>query len=393
MIEITAATMLSIVIAGGVEYSVFDVGSLSGADNALPPGTIAAGVSDQGTVVGASVLAGTDADFRAFAWKNGTMSELMKPAMYGQSQAFAINGNDMVVGVTFQLGELLPIGMSWTSSGFPAILGDIVPQDVSDTGVIVGVAPTDYTGLHFEAAMWDTGVLTTLPGLGGSDSVARAIAADGRIVGGATPAGAVGHQAVVWINGKVASLGTPGGPTSEAFDISDSGRVVGHGRTAAGEVRAFMADIDSGGVVQSFTTLGAVDDTFSYARAINDANIIVGTSNTQAIRWDGAGTMAVLNDLIPSGSGWNLTHATDINSIGQIVGRGTHLGKPRAFILTPIDACPGDANGDLSVDFLDLNIVLDHWGALGGPGDVDGDGMVGFADLNLVLAEWGGVCR
>lgn len=59
----------------------------------------------------------------------------------------------------------------------------------------------------------------------------------------------------------------------------------------------------------------------------------------------------------------------------------------------PVAACPGDADGDGLVNFVDLNIVLDSWGMPGPEGDVDASGFVDFADLNLVLDSWGGGCR
>ncbi len=54
--------------------------------------------------------------------------------------------------------------------------------------------------------------------------------------------------------------------------------------------------------------------------------------------------------------------------------------------------CPGDANGDGSVDLADLNLVLANFGSApgpGGPGDVDCSGAVDLADLNLILANFG----
>ncbi|MCA9310453.1 MAG: hypothetical protein KDA21_04555, partial [Phycisphaerales bacterium] len=57
--------------------------------------------------------------------------------------------------------------------------------------------------------------------------------------------------------------------------------------------------------------------------------------------------------------------------------------------------CPGDANGDLAVDFADLEILLDAWGTSvvpGEDGDVDQSGVVDFADLEILLEEWGVVC-
>lgn len=59
-----------------------------------------------------------------------------------------------------------------------------------------------------------------------------------------------------------------------------------------------------------------------------------------------------------------------------------------------VGACPGDANGDGTVDFLDLNLVLSDYGVSGAglPGDVDNDGDCDFFDLNLVLGNYGGSC-
>ncbi len=56
--------------------------------------------------------------------------------------------------------------------------------------------------------------------------------------------------------------------------------------------------------------------------------------------------------------------------------------------------CPGDANGDGVVDFIDLNHVLTDFGMIGAGllGDLDGDGDCDFVDLNLVLAHFGVSC-
>jgi len=57
--------------------------------------------------------------------------------------------------------------------------------------------------------------------------------------------------------------------------------------------------------------------------------------------------------------------------------------------------CPGDTNGDLLVNFADLNTVLSTFG-FEGPGlaaDLNDDGVVNFADLNEVLSSFGASCR
>lgn len=44
-----------------------------------------------------------------------------------------------------------------------------------------------------------------------------------------------------------------------------------------------------------------------------------------------------LNDLLPSGSGWTLLTAADVNNTGQIVGYGqiNGQGQDHAFLMTP----------------------------------------------------------
>ena len=50
---------------------------------------------------------------------------------------------------------------------------------------------------------------------------------------------------------------------------------------------------------------------------------------------------------------------------------------------------PGDLNGDLLVNGLDLSILLSDWGNPdGGDGDANGDGLTDGADLTLVLSYW-----
>ncbi len=104
---------------------------------------------------------------------------------------------------------------------------------------------------------------------------------------------------------------------------------------------------------------------------------------------DGTG----LQDITPSGFGnaadialdtTPLTGA-DVNQNGIPDSVGKQLGLLQ----------PGDADGNGSVDFDDLNEVLANWGTSVTPGlngDVNGDGVVDFDDLNEVLANWGASC-
>lgn len=60
----------------------------------------------------------------------------------------------------------------------------------------------------------------------------------------------------------------------------------------------------------------------------------------------------------------------------------------------PAPTCPGDVNGDLVVNFLDLNAVLSAFGqtGIGLSADLDFNGVVDFLDFNLVLSFLGIPC-
>jgi hypothetical protein len=69
----------------------------------------------------------------------------------------------------------------------------------------------------------------------------------------------------------------------------------------------------------------------------------------------------------------------------------------QAATVVPAQAggCPGDLNGDGSVDVQDLAALLSGFGAPGGPaqGDIDGDGVVTLQDLALLLSQFSQPCR
>lgn len=69
------------------------------------------------------------------------------------------------------------------------------------------------------------------------------------------------------------------------------------------------------------------------------------------------------------------------------------LGAPMldmgAYEAVPPPRVPGDANGDMLVDFADITSILASWGQMLVPADVNDSGTVDFADLTTVLANWG----
>ena len=64
-------------------------------------------------------------------------------------------------------------------------------------------------------------------------------------------------------------------------------------------------------------------------------------------------------------------------------------GAGTSFAIRVVTTCLEDLNGDGSVGFDDLLILLSSWGTAATAGDVDCDGMVGFEDLLALLVAWG----
>ena len=57
--------------------------------------------------------------------------------------------------------------------------------------------------------------------------------------------------------------------------------------------------------------------------------------------------------------------------------------------LVAVAQCPGDLDGNGSIENADLGAFLALWGAQGGAADLDGNGSVDGRDLSQLLASWG----
>ncbi len=226
------------------------------------PGGGASAVSgDGGTIVGGRGGAGP-----GFRWRAG------QPTVQLPGPALCVsNDGEVVAGYSFVPG-LGQAAYRWTSTGgvqdLSAVLG--APSPVwamsSDGDVLV-------TNTHLYKV--STGALTSLGSLGGGETFARAISADGSVVVGGSNNTAGEQRAFRWTAaGGMQDLGTlPGGWDSMANDVSANGDVVvGWSSVASGLTRAFRWTAATG--MQELLTLGSGA---SFALAVSaDGSVVVG---------------------------------------------------------------------------------------------------------------------
>jgi probable HAF family extracellular repeat protein len=359
-----------------IHYSVINLGTLGGsASNGF------GGVNNRGWVTGDANLAG-DQNEHAFLWRDGVMIDL--GTLGGPNSGVAIPVKDdkgLVVGGA-QINEVDPLGEFWGSAYFctavncegwqnlqraflwenglmtalPTLGGNNNSAfAVNNRGQVVGMAETATQDpncippqiLDFGAVIWgpEPGQIQELPVLPG-DAIAAAIAINekGQVVGTSgicvVPTSfAGGVHAVLWQNGSVIDLGGFGGAMNNSgLAINNSGQVVG------------MSDLPGDTATHAFfwqngvmTDLGTLPGDFSsIANDINNKGQVVGVScdvnfNCRAFLWEN-GVMTDLNSLILPGSPLQLIDGEGINDRGEIAGTAfdQNAGDAPAFLATPV---------------------------------------------------------
>jgi probable HAF family extracellular repeat protein len=172
---------------------------------------------------------------------------------------------------------------------------------------------------------------------GGTASVANGINDAGVVIGNSDTADG-GERGFIDEEGTMTDVGTLGGANSLVDAINDNGVVTGSSDDASG---ASLPFVYSNGTMTSLGTYN-IDTT---PQAINDDGVIVGTTyglNAAGDFFNDAfiyqnGTFQDLNNLIPAGSGWELTDAVAVNDSGKILvdGTSTITGQDHALLLTP----------------------------------------------------------
>ena len=307
------------------------------------PGTTALRLNNKGAVVGCSM---TTAGMRhAFIYLDGVMRDL-GPGIDsgdGNSCAYAVNDNGLVVGMAEATGEVV----AWQDGRLLHLGFQGRPYGVNNAGVIVGYRMIDgvaHAFIYSNGSVMDPGSLNG--GNGSIGTVADAINNRGQVVGGSRGRAFLYDMA----SGTMTDVSPPDSPyctpIAHAVDINDLGQMAGLGPCAA---TTYVYDGNW--------------DTISYS----DAVAINGTG--QYVYWQ-EGAYGVIADLDGSSlqrlsqlpdvraKGWNHLEVADVNDQRWVIGAGEPPdGGSGAYLLKVVDALPaphrqladfdGDGIGDL----------------------------------------------
>jgi probable HAF family extracellular repeat protein len=362
---IMSATFAAAILSGQQQlvtsrsYAVTDLGTLGGTFS------VAFSINNRGWVAGSSTLPG-DQEQHAFLWR-GEMTDLGTLGGPNSSATFPLNESGELPGsaetsTPDPLGEefcdflgfmdhLICVPFVWQSgvmTTLPTLGGNNgVANEINNQGQAVGAAENALLDpscqsptLQMKPVLWEKGKIQGLPMLPGDlDGSAAAINDQGQAVGfsGTGVCANEFFHAVLWQNGTAADLGNLGGTTgNNPQDINNQGQVVG--------VSDLPSDLTSHAFLWQndvMTDLGTLPGDFSsYAGAINNNSQVVGQScdanfNCRAFFWEN-GVMTDLNTLTPADSPLYLVVAYGVNSSGQITGLGiTRAGEAHAFLATP----------------------------------------------------------
>lgn len=218
---------------------------------------------------------------------------------------------------------------------YPGTLGGMNSEATAvsaDGTVVVGGSATPSTIVH--AFRWTSGGgMVDLGNLGGAgSSQALGVSADGTVVVGNADSIA-GGRAFRWTSGSgMVDLGTLGGSMSNALGVSGNGSVVVGWADLAGDANYHAFRWTSGGGMVDLGTLGGTN---SFAQAASsDGSVVVGgayvpAGTYHAFRWTSGGGMADLGTL-----GGTTSRANGVSGGGGVVVGWSYIagmGAYRAF--------------------------------------------------------------
>lgn len=351
--SIAIAAALSCVAAipatstGTPQYQIYDIGVVQVGDTASQ----GFGVSPAGIAVGRSL---SNNGSEAFSWTlNGGIVGL--PNLAGRSFSVSNSANDsgIVVGTgattLFGSGRLPVIWQNGVVSQLPLpvgqTLGDANSVNVSNVAVGSVNAGSDQRGVIYSGG--SATIITQTTTNGSFFLTAFGINDSGRIVGqGIDPQNAARNVGIVYDIGQSMAFevgALPGMNGALAFGVSNTGYVVGSSMFDQGSGLPFIWS-DQAGMVAIPLATGTSEGS---ARAVNSAGWVVGDDSSAfsiPFLYDGTTTYRLAN-LIPPGSGWDLSMNTSSSALGIsedniIVGTGVHNGDTHAYAMVPVSPSP-----------------------------------------------------
>ena len=164
-----------------------------------------------------------------------------------------------------------------------------------------------------------SGTFVSIEVPGASLTIARAITADGRIVGIFNDAS--GQHGFLFADGQFTNIDAPGATATMAFGINTRGDVVGGWVDSSGRLRGFVWPANG-----SFTSIDIPGAIRTIARGINAAGDVVGVYDQMDKRRgflrSRSGEITTIDLPSTFGPPINGTWATSINERGDIVGPG-----------------------------------------------------------------------
>ena len=325
------------------QYQIFDIGIVQMGDTASQ----GLGVSNGGVAVGRSVRTGAS---QAFTWTaGGGIVGLTNLAARPFCVSNSANDTGTVVGTCattlFGTSRLPTVWLMGAVSQLPLPAGETLgdANDVNASGVAVGSVNS---GSGQRGVIYSGGsatVITQTTSNGSFFLTAFGVNNSGRVVGqGIDPTNAARNVGIVFDIGSASAfeVGALSGMNGAlAFGVGSAGHVVGSSMMNQGSGTPFIWTQAGGMVAIPFPT----GTSQGSARAVNSSGWAVGTASSAfaiPFVYDGASTYR-LADLIPAGTGWDLSTNTSssalgISNAGVIVGTGVLNGAVHAYAMVPV---------------------------------------------------------
>ena len=242
----------------------------------------------------------------------------------------------------------------------------------AENGAVDSTCPPGFTNNRVDLpVVWTKRQAQALPTIGSDpDGVAFGINNKGQAVGYSGTCTAANYG-VVWENGVATALPDLGTPGAIAFAINRHGQIVGQAVNADGTPLAALWQNNT------VKALGGLlpGDISSFATSINSRGQVVGSSfnGNNGASWSHGllwqhGMMIDLNTVFPASTHLYVISASNINDSGQIAGMavymaGPHAGKiVHAFLATPVDEDQGKSVADVVLTPPNINLPVSNVG-------------------------------